>query len=176
MSRTRLPRPQEIVERCRLCEAALEVSVENPRRVCPHCGEINLPTDGEPVVAPEPLLPPRPAPQPVRWVASPGRPLSSEPLQLIAGAAVPLLATVIGMVFGTRHGDFEGARINWLGLTFTVLPPFAMVSFLGAVIHVAATKARWGVVGLFWLGGLVGGSLLAAAATLVWIVLGFFAH
>lgn len=33
------------MEPCRLCGAALNLSVENPRRVCAACGEINLPGD-----------------------------------------------------------------------------------------------------------------------------------
>lgn len=45
MTPRRLPRPGEVVEPCRLCGAALELSVENPRRVCAACGEINLPSD-----------------------------------------------------------------------------------------------------------------------------------
>ncbi len=48
MSRKRLPLPNEVVEHCKLCAAELEISVNNPRRVCAQCGEVNLPSDEVP--------------------------------------------------------------------------------------------------------------------------------
>ncbi|MDP2275183.1 MAG: hypothetical protein Q8K32_30845 [Archangium sp.] len=45
MNPTKLPSPSELVVHCRLCEGVLEISLNNPRRVCAHCGEVNLPSD-----------------------------------------------------------------------------------------------------------------------------------
>lgn len=36
-------------EPCGLCAAPIELTLENPRRVCPSCGTVNLPTDTPPV-------------------------------------------------------------------------------------------------------------------------------
>ncbi len=48
MSPTKRPLAREMVVHCRLCEGVLEISVNNPRRVCAHCGEVNLPSDEQP--------------------------------------------------------------------------------------------------------------------------------
>ncbi len=49
MARTRLPRPGEVKEQCRLCGAGLALTLENPRRVCGGCGEVNLPGELAPI-------------------------------------------------------------------------------------------------------------------------------
>lgn len=50
MEPQRLPRPGQALETCRLCSQPLDVSTENPRRVCANCGEVNLPTDGAEII------------------------------------------------------------------------------------------------------------------------------
>lgn len=67
----RVAQPGAIKETCRLCERELELSVENPRRICAHCGEINLPA--EHASAPEVPRAVQLQPPPLRPFAAPAR-------------------------------------------------------------------------------------------------------
>jgi len=65
----RVALPGAIKETCRLCE--LKLLVENPRRICAHCGEINPPA--EHASAPEVPRPVQVQAPPIRAFAAPAR-------------------------------------------------------------------------------------------------------
>lgn len=138
MTPQRLPRPGQVKQLCRLCEAELEVSLDNPRRICGKCGEINLPSDhaGD-------------GPR-VLNAARPPRELKPDVVHLGLGAATPLawaLASVLGSFVGLPRGP--------------LLPIFSLASIATAWWF----HKRLGGSGLrtagFWTLGFFGGLALA---------------
>lgn len=148
MSRTRLPRPGEVLEHCRLCGAVLEVSVENPRRTCAACGEVNLPNDQAPL-----LRAPAPRPSNAFWLR--------EARMLPLGAASPLAAWAACVPLGA-------SAFPW------VLGPLTLASFAGCLWRGTRPGARAVAAALFWACGLVTGlglslALSYAASVLTWL-------
>ena len=135
--------------------------MENPRRICAGCGEINLP-DGT-------------APQPLAFSAPRLKPWKREPLQVLVGAAAPLLPTalmlLITVVGGTYRGSLVGSvvlsRLSWL------FPLAILLSFGACVWETARPGARAGWSGFFWITGVVTGATLStflasATSLLMW--------
>lgn len=92
----RLPRPGEVAEHCRLCAAVLVLTVENPRRVCANCGEINLPNDVVKVRTSAPLD-----------VPSMPRLSEGEISQFIWGAGAPVFSAMVGLAIAFLDGSLR---------------------------------------------------------------------
>lgn len=141
MTPNRLPRPGQVVEKCRLCGEGLDVSTDNPRRVCAHCGEVNLPTDGagfsEPAAAPAPERVP-PLPPPPRASPPPRDPWHPAAWGVCLASLAPgAFAGVYGLGAAdwSRHPGAapELAAVLWafLGFMMAVPPAFAVAVGIG---------------------------------------------
>ncbi len=141
MSRTRLPRPGDVIEHCRLCAAVLEISVKNPTRVCSACGEVNLPNGS---VQSTSLAPRR-----------------DERRLVFIGAAAPLVTTaaLAALLFG-------GRGLQGLEHALWVVPGAVVVSFIAGMAQVAR-GTRVLRAGFFWAVGLATGTALSLG--LIWV-------
>ena len=123
MSPTKLPRPGELVEHCRLCAAVLDISVNNPRRVCERCGEVNLPSDE---VASQPA---RRAPRFV--VPSLRGAMSEQSGSKWLAHAIALgvqLAIVLLAAWGLGSGGKYGLGLLFAGLAFIYFCVYATIA------------------------------------------------
>ena len=122
MNPKRLPLPNEVVEHCRLCAAVLEISAENPRRVCPHCGEVNFPTDGVAV---------QPAPPVSPWAAPSLQGVLSGPSRakwLTHGVALSVqLVLVLLVAFSMGSGGKFDLGLVFVGIAFVGFGAYALV-------------------------------------------------
>jgi hypothetical protein len=149
-----------VVELCRLCGAALELSVENPRRVCGACGEVNLPNDGGGAALPVGQI------APMRLSKFD---FGKAPSQLLVGAAAPLGTMIVAAIVGTISGVLQRGSVQWAYDGIVFLPLALMGSFLFLVIHVMK-HSRALAAGLFWLVGVVLGIGLSWALSLGWAI------
>jgi hypothetical protein len=151
VTRTRLPRPGEVVEHCRLCAAVLQISVENPRRVCAACGEVNLPNI-------EPALRTRRLPSPI----------TSRELRLLPLGAAPVLLTVVAAgIGGMLEKDLGRAFDLWIKVAISVSIPSLLVSFVVAVWLTSKANTRALMASAFWLLGV--GLAIPVGLLLTWL-------
>ena len=157
----RLPRPGEVAEHCRLCAAVLVLTVENPRRVCANCGEINLPNDPVKVSSSAPLV-------------AAARPSISEGefSHFIWSAAAPVF-----LRDGRRDPRLADWRLQARPLATTrggVLAGFVatLVSFSRAVWGMTKDGARLGVITMLWASGPAWAGWSASSLTWVGALLG----
>ncbi len=122
MNPTKWPLPSELVVHCRLCEGVLDISVNNPRRVCAQCGEVNLPSDE--VAAP-------PAHHARRFAASSLRGTMSEQSRskwLAHAIALGVqLAIVLLAAWGLGAGGKYGLGLVFAGIAFVYFCVYAMI-------------------------------------------------
>lgn len=84
---------------CRLCGLPVTWTIENPRRVCTACGEVNLPGDEAP------LVPPVRAPPPVRSAERP------QPLRTPVTVVVTFVLTLVPMPLAALLVNVLGHRV-----------------------------------------------------------------
>lgn len=134
MEPRRLPRPGEVSESCRLCGAELSLTLENPRRVCSACGEVNLPGDLEPVLA-SPVRAPQPAPPPRPWV----------PRELRAFVWLGFVPVVGALVYGNSkvlHRDSLWV-LDALFRAALMWPLFSAVTLVFTTLYAVIVPGRW---------------------------------
>lgn len=163
MTRTRLPRTGEVSERCRLCEAPLDASLENPRRVCAACGEVNFPSKHSGPAA----APPETAHRPKVVRPSPPKTQSSKefPLFWLGGASTGL--TVFGVfLFGqlTGHLEFLVSDEPWA----RPLGAVVALSFVRAVWLIWRRKMNLPVALVVWALGVIAG--YAIVGPVAWLL------
>ena len=135
------------MEPCRLCGAALQITVENPRRVCGACGEVNLPNDGGGAELPVGQRKP---------IEMPKLDFGKAPTQILVGAAAPLGTLLVAGLVGMFSGGLRSGSVHWAYDGIVFLPLALMGSFLILVLHVMK-HSRALASGLFWLVGVIMG-------------------
>ena len=102
---------------CRLCGLPVEWTIENPRRVCTACGEVNLPGDEGP------LVPPVRPPPPVRSAERP-RPWRTL-VTVVVTFVLMLVPTPLAVLLVNMLGHLVSLELSVLaalaGLTLSVL-------------------------------------------------------
>lgn len=102
-----------VVEQCRLCAAVLELSLDNPWRVCAQCGEVNLPNDEVAVPRADRASP---------WVGAPRR------IWLAHGAALGVqLAVVLACAWRLGAGGKFDLGLVFVGVAFVYFSAYALV-------------------------------------------------